>query len=139
VSQMWPLRRKTRFPDQPRPTAPIDYPDGLAVDTEDGVWYIRSRMLFRVYSPRVLESWAFKPVRGSTKALSGFKRGGVLGFRDGTLIHNIADGKMYLVSGNKRRHIRNPDSFEHYGLEYHPILQVSDKETNLHDEGPPIE
>jgi hypothetical protein len=60
---------------------------------------------------------------------------GKLGFRDGTLIKNIADGKIYLVSQNKRRHVVTPDSFAKYGLDRSSIVEVSESETNMHDLG----
>ena len=60
---------------------------------------------------------------------------GKLGFRDGTLIKNISDGKMYLVSQNKRRHIVSPDSFDKYGLDRSKLIEVSDSEINMHDQG----
>jgi hypothetical protein len=60
---------------------------------------------------------------------------GKLGFRDGALIKNIADGKMYLISQNKRRHIVSPDSFTRYGLDRSRVIEVSDIETNMHELG----
>jgi hypothetical protein len=68
-------------------------------------------------------------------ALSGFKVAGKLGFRDGTLIKNIADGKMYLVSQNKLRHIVDPDSFNRYGLDRSKAVEVSEAEVSAHDLG----
>jgi len=63
------------------------------------------------------------------------KLAGKLGFRDGTLIKNIADGKMYLISQNKRRQIVDPDTFNKYGLNRSEVIEVSDSETNMHDVG----
>jgi hypothetical protein len=63
------------------------------------------------------------------------KIAGKLGFRDGTLIKNIADGKLYLISQNKRRHIIDPDTFEKYGLDRSNIIEVSESEANMHELG----
>jgi hypothetical protein len=63
------------------------------------------------------------------------KVAGKLGFRDGTLIKNIADGKLYLISQNKRRHIVNPDTFSQYGLNRSNIVEVSELESNMHELG----
>mgnify|MGYP003348833676 FL=1 len=63
------------------------------------------------------------------------KLSGKLGFRDGSLIKNIADGKMYLVSQNKRRHIVDPDSFDRYGLDRSKVIEVSELEAAAHDLG----
>jgi hypothetical protein len=68
-------------------------------------------------------------------ALTGIKLAGKLGFRDGSLIKNLADGRMYLVSQNKLRHIVDPDSFDRYGLDRSKLVEVSDKEISAHDLG----
>lgn len=75
----------------------------------------------------------------SEAALSQYVYGGVLGFRDGSLIQNISDGKMYLISGSLRRHITNPDVFERLGMDEKGIIRVSDKEVKLHKEGESLE
>ena len=74
-------------------------------------------------------------VHATESALSGSKVVGKLGFRDGTLIKNIADGKIYLISQNKRRHIVDPDTFDRYGLDRSKTIEVSESETNMHDLG----
>jgi hypothetical protein len=63
------------------------------------------------------------------------KVAGKLGFRDGTLIKNIADGKMYLISQNKKRHIVSPDTFTKYGLDRNQIIEVGEVEANMHELG----
>jgi hypothetical protein len=60
---------------------------------------------------------------------------GKLGFRDGSLIKNIADGRIYLVSQNKLRHIVDPDSFTRYGLNRSNVVEVSEAEISAHDLG----
>jgi hypothetical protein len=63
------------------------------------------------------------------------KLAGKLGFRDGTLIKNIADGKLYLISQNKKRHIVDPDTFDKYGLDRSQVIEVSAFETSMHELG----
>ena len=77
----------------------------------------------------------FTTVNATEAALSGIKLVGKLGFRDGTLIKNIADGKMYLVSQNKLRHIVDPDVFNKYGLDRSIIMEVSESEIKAHELG----
>jgi hypothetical protein len=123
-----------------RPTKLINYPSGLAVDTEQGVWYIKNNTKYKLFSNRVVRSWCFDVIAyGSEKALVDFKNGGFLGFRDGSLLQNISDGKIYLVSDSKRRHIKTPDAFSFYGLDESKIIKVSEREINLHDQGASIE
>jgi hypothetical protein len=86
-------------------------------------------------SERATRSWNFTTVKATESALSGIKLVGKLGFRDGTLIKNIADGKMYLVSQNKLRHIVDPDIFNRYGLDRSNLIEVSEAEIKAHDIG----
>lgn len=133
---MWTwLQKRKSNPGPSRVEVAVDYPSGLAVSTGEVVYFIKGRSKFKVFSDRVVESWSFNPVPGSEESLKRFKRVGTLGFRDGTLIKNFADGKTYLISDNKRRHIENPDIFPKFGLDESRVLVVSQEETNLHDEG----
>jgi hypothetical protein len=86
-------------------------------------------------SDRAAKSWCFTTVKATEAALSGIKLVGKLGFRDGSLIKNIADGKMYLVSQNKLRHIVDPDIFTKYGLDRSNLIEVSEAEVKAHDIG----
>lgn len=117
---------------------PVDYPSGVAVETEAGVYFIKGKTKFKIFSDRALRSWRFNILPGSLASVSQFTYGGYLGFRDGSLIKNAADGKIYLVSANKRRHIQSPDVYIRYGLDRNDIMEVSQSEINLHDEGEPI-
>ena len=89
-------------------------------------------------SKRAQDSWQFTTVNATEESLSGIKIAGKLGFRDGTLIKNIADGKMYLISQNKKRHIIDPDTFNRYGLNRSKLIEVSEIETNAHEIGEPL-
>jgi hypothetical protein len=86
-------------------------------------------------SDRAAKSWSFTTVNATESALTGFKVAGKLGFRDGALIKNIADGRIYLVSQNKLRHIVDPDSFIRYGLNRSDVVEVSEAEVSAHDLG----
>lgn len=120
----------------PRPTKPVDYPDGLFVDADEHTYYIRGGKRYRLYSKRCLESWSASVILGSEESLVNVpKARHPLGFRDGTLIHNYADGRLYLVSGNKRRHITSPDVLGRYGWKTGDAIIVSQQETDLHEEG----
>lgn len=114
---------------------PTNFPSGLAVKTEKATYWIKDGKRFRLISDRAANSWMFTTVNATEAALSGTKVVGKLGFRDGTLIKNISDGKMYLVSQNKLRHITSPDVFERYGLDRSKMIEVSAEEIDAHDLG----
>lgn len=125
-------RKNTQIP---LVTSPTNFPSGIAVKTDKATYWIKDGKRFKIVSDRAEQSWSFITVKASETSLSGIKLVGTLGFRDGTLIKNIADGKIYLISQNKRRHIIDPDSFTKYGLDRSNIVEVSESETNMHDIG----
>jgi hypothetical protein len=130
------LRKK---PKQNTQTALIasqtNFPSGLAIKTDKGTYWIKDNKRYRLISDRAAESWLFTTVNATETAVSGIKLVGKLGFRDGTLIKNISDGKLYLISQNKRRHIVDPDVFNKYGLDRSKLIEVSDLEAAMHDLG----
>ena len=114
---------------------PTNFPSGIAVKTDKDTYWIKDGKRYRLISNRAAESWCFTTVLATESALSGIKIAGKLGFRDGSLIKNLADGKMYLISQNKKRHIVDPDSFSKYGLNRSKIVEVSESEINSHELG----
>lgn len=124
-----------RKPKTATVTSPTIFPSGLAVKTDKGIYWVKDNKRYRLVSDRAAKSWAFTTVNATEQALVGMKLVGKLGFRDGTLIKNIADGKMYLISQNKKRHIVDPDSFDRYGLDRRLVVEVSEAEANMHNTG----
>ena len=116
-------------------TSPTNFPSGIAVKTDKAVYWIKDGKRFKLISDRAAKSWAFTTVNATEASLSGMKVAGALGFRDGTLIKNIADGKMYLVSQNKKRHIVSPDIFDKFGLDRNTMIEVSATEIAAHELG----
>jgi hypothetical protein len=114
---------------------PTNFPSGIAVQTDKATYWIKDGKRYRLISERAAKSWSFTTVKATESALSGIKLVGKLGFRDGSLIKNIADGKMYLVSQNKLRHIVDPDIFDKYGLDRSKLIEVSEAEIKAHDIG----
>lgn len=116
-------------------STPTNFPSGLAVKTEKAIYWIKDNKRFRLISDRAADSWKFTTINATESAVAHIKMAGKLGFRDGTLIKNIADGKMYLISQNKRRHITSPDIFARYGLNRNDMIEVGEAEANMHDIG----
>jgi len=116
-------------------TSPIIFPSGIAVKTDKGIYWIKDGKRFKLISDRAAKSWLFTTVEATESAIVGMKLAGKLGFRDGTLIKNIADGKLYLISQNKKRHIVDPDTFNKYGLDRSQVVEVSAFEISMHELG----
>lgn len=113
----------------------VAYPTGVCVRTPSATYFVKGRYKYRIPSPRVLESWKFNSVAQDATSLGKYKNGGTLGFRDGTLIENLADRKIYLITATEKRQIVDPDVFDKYGLNRALVLEVSKEEADLHVEG----
>lgn len=137
---MFKIKRhsKESFKEEDKPLVrAVLWPDGWAVDTPSGLWYITGGRRIQVYSDRCLQSWHVPVRHGTDEVLSATPvQEGVLGFRTGTLIRDFSDGKIYLVTGSLKRHITNPDVLKILNA---TILDVSKDEANIHKDGEPID
>jgi hypothetical protein len=131
-------RRKKLQTEFNVPLRPIKYPSGICVKVSEDYYYVKGSSLYRLISQRAAESWAVPVAEGREINISEYKIAASMGFRDGTLIQNISDGKLYLISGSKRRLVTDPDVLDWYGLNLGNIVLVSDKEASAHADGEDI-
>ena len=116
-------------------SSPTNFPSGIAVKTDKATYWIKDGKRYKLISDRAADSWLFTTVNATENAVSKIKLVGKLGFRDGTLIKDISDGRIYLISQNKRRHIVSPDVFNIFGLDRSSVIEVSNIEANMHEQG----
>lgn len=123
------------------PTYPVKYPVGSCVFSGNAYYRINSDgKRYRIPTKRILDSWAFPHIIPATEASLADYPVAVskIGFRDGSLLNNIADGKIYIVSGSKLRHVVSPDVLARYGLSVSDAVLVSNEEINLMKQGESI-
>lgn len=135
---MWPKRQQQQtlaLPDSPQ-----EYPSGSFVRTEKGYFFISGPgKRLRIISLRVLSSWAPQRVIKTTEAaVKNYRITSKIKFRNGSLIWNLADGKMYLVESGYRRHVTSPEALQKIGAWPEKPMIVSEDEINLHPEGEPL-
>ena len=130
-----------RLKTQDLPTSPTDYPSGTFIETEKGYFYVlNSTKRYRLLSNRVLDSWSpHRVVRTTEAAVRHYRTAAKMRFRNGSLIHNLADGKVYLIEDGRRRHITSPEAFLKIGVDPDAlrkyVMAVSLDEINLHPLG----
>lgn len=114
-----------------------EYPPGTFLDTDRGYFYVhRPKELRRVVTKRVLMSWSPpRLVKVPFSSLKGHRIIGKLKFRNGSLIKNYGDGKIYLIVDGKRRHIASPDYLSALDATHKDVFIVSIDEVELHPEG----
>ncbi len=125
------------------PTKPLsDFPQGTFLHTEKGYFYVAStNSRYRFITTRVLDSWSPQRIVEATEddpAVKKLKVAAKMKFRNGSLLYSQADGKMYLVSDNKIRHIISPDILTGLSMRRQDSVWVSVEELKLHQEGEPL-
>jgi len=113
-------------------------PSGMIAKTEKGCFYVKGEKRFRFISDRARDSWKLRIVETSELAMNNIKIVGIVGFRDGTLIRDISNGKIYLIVDNKKSLITDPDDLKVLGFKKHDIILVSKKEADFQKEGEPL-
>jgi hypothetical protein len=97
---------------------------------------IREAKRYYLPTQRVLDSWAFPRIVPTTEAaVKHYRVAAKIGFRDGSLIYNLADGKIYLIANNERRHITSPEALERVGARITDPVLVSEYEARLQRQG----
>lgn len=122
---------------------PGDLAIGSYIKTERGYFYVHSKtQRFRFITERVLASWSPQRIVEVSESHAAVKRMRVtkkIKFRNGSLIWNISDGKIYLIESGKRRNIVSPEAFLRLGVDYNnlknKVFIVSLAEINMHELG----
>lgn len=124
------------------PATRTDYPSGTFIKTERGYFLVvREGKRYRIITKRVLNSWSpQRVIRTTEAAVQHLRVASRLKFRNGSLIHSIADGKIYLIVDSKRCHMTSPEAFERLGITpgRKHVTSVSMEEINLHSVGEEI-
>ena len=126
------LKAFQKSPTKPLQTHNPVVPSGLIAHTQNGYYYIKGSKRFKFVSDRAMKSWVLPVIKTTEDKISKFAISGTLGFRDGTLIQDVSDGKIYLISDSKRRHVVEPDVLEWLDSE---IIKAGQKEIFVHAEG----
>jgi len=111
-------------------------PSGIFIKTEDGTFWFKSGKRRRVTTKSVLDSWSPPFVAEIPESeVKQFSIVGKLPFRDGSLLHNVSNGRIYLVSDNKSRRVVGGDTLRLLGLTLQDAIMVSDEEISFMPEG----
>ena len=122
-----------------RKVIPLDAPppSGIFVRTPSGhAYYVKDGRALSV-SEIHLDSWRPHVIQITEMAFRTLEPGGKLGFRDGTLVKDFGDGRIYLISDSKRCHVTDPIAYEALGGRKWEITAPSEY-LRVHPEGEEI-
>jgi hypothetical protein len=129
---------------QGSPVDPDDttLPDGMVVrgTASSAVYWITGAQRRHVPSRNVLTTW-FAPeevARVNDVKISSHGLGPTLGFREGTLVKASGDSRVWVIAGERRRHITSAATLSALGFRRDNIRTATITELNRHAEGPPV-
>ena len=122
------------------PTKPTEYPPGTFVESDLGYFYITSpSKRYFIITKRVLDSWSPPRVAKTTEeALKNYRVASRMKFRNGSLINNMADGRLYLIVEGLKCPVVSPDVMPRIGASQRDVILVSKDEAGLHKLGEEI-
>lgn len=131
------FKRKVKEIKAEVPTSPYDYPSGVCVKTESGLYYLKNKTKYRIKSDKVFKSWKFPVVIDSSDHAISHYRPSLrrLGFRDGTIVRDIYDQRLYIISNSERVSITTPEAYAVLAIDDSVIPYVSHEDVVFHKEG----
>ena len=133
------LRRRQPKSRAELPKTPVTYPSGICVKTEKGAYLLaKDGKRYLIPTKAIMDSWNYPLILDSSEAaLANYPVGVIkVGFRDGSLLNNIADGRLYGVSAGRLRHIVDPAVLDRLGNPEFTV--VSQAEIQMMRQGEPI-
>lgn len=130
------LFRRRKVSNYQPPEEPTRYPDGVCVVTESGRYYLKGVTKYKIKSDTVFKSWDFPVVLESTDAAISQYQPSLrrLGFRDGTLIRDIYDQRLYIIADGLRVPVTSVDMYKLLDIDNRKIPYVSHEDVIFHKE-----
>jgi hypothetical protein len=110
-------------------------PDGTAIESKGIYFYVKNGRKLRIPSLPILQSQNYpRVIKVTPQAANAIPNSAAkIGLREGSVVRDISDGKLYLISGNKARHITSPIVLSQLGNP--DAILVSNQDILLHEGG----
>ena len=119
------------------------YPNGAVLkneDTED-TYYVKDGVKLFIADDKILEVNYSNQyvVKVSSEELDSLENGGLVKFKDGTLIKSYNNPTVYIISDGERRAVVNGQVFENLEYSWEDIIEVDGYIVNIHELGSMID
>lgn len=135
------FKKQTKIsqPTEPKPQYLENIPDGTAIEADGIYFYVKNGMKLRIPSVPILKSQNYpRVIKVTPKAANRIPNSAAkIGLREGSVVKDISDGRLYLISGNKARHIVSPIVLSQLGNP--SAILVSHADILLHEGGREID
>lgn len=112
----------------------VDLPTGSVVSNQGQFFYIKGDTRLTIGTKRILDSWRFdRIIEVTDDCIARYRPGGRMGFREGTVIKDIATSEIFLISGGQKCKIMSPDTLDNLSMTN--IVVVSHDEAGIHVRG----
>lgn len=114
-------------------------PNGTAIEADGIYFFVKGGLKYRIPSLAILESQNYpRVVKVTPKAANAIANAPArIGLREGSVVKDISDGRLYLISDNKTRHITSPIVLSQLGNP--DAILVSHKDITMHEGGKEID
>lgn len=134
------FKKKIKNPTpEPVPQDLKNIPDGTAIEAKGIYFFVKGGKKYRIPSLSILKSQNYPRVLKVTPKSANAIPNSVhkIGLREGSVVKDISDGRYYLISGNKTRHITSPNVLSQLGNP--DVILVSHQDIILHEGGREID
>lgn len=132
---------KRRIKEQPQPTPKdISVPNGTVIRAKSLYFYVKGGKKYQIVGERILRSQGYSRIVELTASAANRipNAVGKISFREGSVVQDISDRKVYLISDNKRCLITSPDVYSNLEIGQQNVIVASHEEILLHEGGEDI-
>jgi len=120
-------------------TADSAYPTGALLQNNQtgGVYYVENGIKQPIYS-RELMTASFKGrilTQVGPEILDQYPEGPPVKFKDGELVKDKSDSKVYVISEGRRRWVKTEEAFANFGYKWDNIIETNFQAVNIHPLG----
>lgn len=133
------FKKKNKKAPEPVEQDLENIPDGTAIEAKGIYFFVKGGMKYRIPSLSILKSQNYpRVIKVTPKSANKIPNSAAkIGLREGSVVRDISDNRIYLISGNRARHITSPIVLSQLGNP--DVILVAHSDITLHEGGREID